>query len=286
MCEWKESTRWKWTVAIRAFTPVRVYGLDRIGVLINSGSTQGRGTTVYAVVAADDGKTNLALRTSWQNVTRADHQTVILKRLRDLKPYPNIIIPSQCVLPELRSKHSRSLVPGSANTRLKMVWSSRNLDRLSQKKSTTQGRKAYLEYDHIRAKASRRVFLEYPRFPEGCHRRIVYPSMIGIFHRDISKNNIVLSLLRKGLRALMDFVMATVGRPNLHLDCLPPPRSSAGEIVASLAQSLSRPPAHDKPYEAECIVSSCSYRTLFVVCNFTRVQRHWCSKRTAAYPLR
>lgn len=76
---------------------------------------------------------------------------------------------------------------------------------------------------------------------------------IGILHRDISENNTVLSPYRGGLGALIDFDMATVGCPSLHLDCPPPPRPSVDEIVASLTQSLSPPPAHDKPYEAECI---------------------------------
>ncbi|KAI6123709.1 hypothetical protein EDD16DRAFT_961879 [Pisolithus croceorrhizus] len=87
---------------------------------------------------------------------------------------------------------------------------------------------------------------------------------IGILHRDISENNTVLSPYRGGLGALIDFDMATVGCPSLHLDCPPPPRPSVDEIVASLTQSLSPPPAHDKPYEAECI----------------------CPQRAAPYPLR
>ncbi|KAI6096507.1 hypothetical protein F5141DRAFT_580942 [Pisolithus sp. B1] len=87
---------------------------------------------------------------------------------------------------------------------------------------------------------------------------------IGILHRDISENNTVLSPYRGGLGALIDFDMATVGCPSLHLDCPPPPRPSVDEIVASLTQSLSPPPAHDKPYEAEYI----------------------CPQRAAPYPLR
>ncbi|KAI6107816.1 hypothetical protein EDD16DRAFT_1729278, partial [Pisolithus croceorrhizus] len=57
MSQGKRSKRRRRTVALRAFIPVRVHGRECIGILFTSGSIRGRGTTVYVVAAAGDGKT-------------------------------------------------------------------------------------------------------------------------------------------------------------------------------------------------------------------------------------
>ncbi|KAI6098219.1 hypothetical protein F5141DRAFT_1219855 [Pisolithus sp. B1] len=195
---WKELKKTKRTVTIRAIIPVRVYGLECIGILFSSGSAWGRGTTVYTVVAADDGKTHLALKTSWQDVARTNDQIAVLKRLHGRELHPNIVIPSQCVFLWLLNKT--------------YFWS---------------------PHDFVRGVIGALLG----------HR---YLCEIGILHRDISENNIVLSLYQGGLGALIDFDMATVDCPSMHLDSPPPPRLSREEILASLVQPDSPLLADDK----------------------------------------
>ncbi|KAI6020503.1 hypothetical protein EDC04DRAFT_2607466 [Pisolithus marmoratus] len=89
----KQSKRRKRTVKLCDFIPVRVHGPKCIGILFTSGSIRGRGTTVYIVVTADDGRTYFALKTSWQDVARTDKQADILKKLSDNTP--NIVVPSK-----------------------------------------------------------------------------------------------------------------------------------------------------------------------------------------------
>ncbi|KAI6160687.1 hypothetical protein EDD17DRAFT_756407 [Pisolithus thermaeus] len=96
----QKSKRRKRTVALRAFIPVRVHGRECIGILFTSGSIRGRGTTVYVVATAGDGKTYFALKTSWQDVARADDQAAVLKKLSDHKLHPNLVIPLELFKPK------------------------------------------------------------------------------------------------------------------------------------------------------------------------------------------
>ncbi|KAI5984334.1 hypothetical protein EDD15DRAFT_1733736 [Pisolithus albus] len=79
-----------------------------------------------------------------------------------------------------------------------------------------------------------------------------YLCEIGILHCDISENNVVLSLRRDGLGALIDFDMAIVRRPNMPT---PLPEKSAKEVAAKLVASIYRPPAplpaSDEQYKAQ-----------------------------------
>ncbi|KAI6107813.1 hypothetical protein EDD16DRAFT_1620189 [Pisolithus croceorrhizus] len=77
-----------------------------------------------------------------------------------------------------------------------------------------------------------------------------YLCEIGILHRDISENNIVLSLCRGGLGALIDFDMAIIGRSNMHQESPPPPRIHT-DILASLLQPSFPMLPDDKPYKAQ-----------------------------------
>ncbi|KAI6038672.1 hypothetical protein EDC04DRAFT_2896199 [Pisolithus marmoratus] len=215
-----------------------MYGRKRFGILFTSASIRGRDITVCVIAASDDGNTYFALKTSWQDVTRAEDQAVVLKRLSDPGPHLNVIIPS------------RRLMLSPCNELL-MIIDSRLFDSMAK-----DGR-ADSSLGPIRALLDDEM---QQLQVENCGGHHQYLCEIGIVHRDISVNNIVLSLCRGGLGTLIDFDMAIVGRPNMHKDSPPPPRILK-EIPASLVQLSSPSPANDKPYKAQRTASSPSYHT-------------------------
>ncbi|KAI6038670.1 hypothetical protein EDC04DRAFT_3090672 [Pisolithus marmoratus] len=231
----------KRTVTLRAFIPVRVHDRECMGILFTSGSIRGRGTTVYVVVAADDGKTYLALKTSWQDVTRAEEQAAVLKRLSDHGPHPNVIIPSRLFDPMAKDGRVDSTL-GSIRALLDDEMRQLQVENrvLTVTMSDLRRPVAYFWSPH-----------DFVRGVVGALLGHQYLCEIGILHRDISENNIVLSLCRGGLGALIDFDMAIVGRPNMHKDPPPPPSIPKKQILASLLQPSSPLPMNDKPYKAQ-----------------------------------
>ncbi|KAI6130881.1 hypothetical protein EDD17DRAFT_478713 [Pisolithus thermaeus] len=240
MSQGKRSKRRKRTVALRAFIPVRVHGRDCIGILFTSGSIRGRGTTVYVVVGARDGKTYLALKTSWQDVARADDQAAVLKKLSDHKPHPNVITPSRLFDPMAKDRRVDSTL-GSIRGLLDEEMEQLKVENriLTVTESELWRPVAYFWSPH-----------DFVRGVIGALLGHQYLCEIGILHRDISENNIVLALCRGGLGALIDFDMAIVGRPNMHQDSPPPPRIHT-DILASLIQPSFPSLADDKSYKAQ-----------------------------------
>ncbi|KAI6130109.1 hypothetical protein EV401DRAFT_655071 [Pisolithus croceorrhizus] len=240
----KKSKRRKRTVKLRAFIPVRVHGRKCMGILFTSGSIRGRGTTVYVVAETDDGKTYLALKTSWQDVARTDDQAAVLKKLVDNKPHPNVVIPSKLFEAE----------GGKAESTLGSI-------------------RALLDDDMRQLKVENRILtvsiselkrpVAYFWSPHDFVRGLVgallgheYLCRIGVLHRDISENNIVLPLCRdhlgNELGALIDFDMAIIGCPNMHEDSVPPSAEKDVEELLSLADQPSSPlPENDEPHRAQ-----------------------------------
>ncbi|KAI6126632.1 hypothetical protein F5141DRAFT_1288935 [Pisolithus sp. B1] len=248
MSQGKRSKRRKRTVALRAFVPVRVHGRQCIGILFTSGSIRGRGTTVYVVVGAEDGKTYFALKTSWQDVTRVDDQAAVLKKLSERKPHPNVIIPSK-LFDSMAKDGGVDSTLGSIRALLNEEMQQLKVENriLTVTISELWRPVAYFWSPH-----------DFVRGVIGALLGHQYLCEIGILHRDISENNIVLSLCRGGLGALIDFDMAIVGLPNMHQDCPPPPRIPKKEILASLIQPSSPLLENDKPYKAQRTASDCS----------------------------
>ncbi|KAI6130879.1 hypothetical protein EV401DRAFT_2066054 [Pisolithus croceorrhizus] len=240
MSQGKRSKRRKRTVTLCAFIPVRVHSRECIGILFTSGSIRGRGTTVYVVVGAGDGKTYFALKTSWQDVARADDQAAVLKKLSEHKPHPNVIIPSKLFDPTAKDGGVDSTL-GSIRALLNEEMQQLKVENriLTMTISELWRPVAYFWSPH-----------DFVRGVIGALLGHEYLCEMGILHRDISENNIVLSLCRSGLGALIDFDMAIVGRPNMHQDSAPPPRVSKKEILASLLQPAAPLPASDEPYKA------------------------------------
>ncbi|KAI6096778.1 hypothetical protein EDD16DRAFT_1671415 [Pisolithus croceorrhizus] len=209
---------------------------DEMGGWKDSGSAWGRGTTGYTVVAADDGKARPALKTSWQDVARANDQIVVLKRLHGHELHPNIVIPSVLCQPKAKDEPSASTFG--------LIWAF-----LTEEIQEPKAENCFLT---VTTSALWRP-VAYFWSPSDFVREVIgallghrYLREIGILHRDISENHIVLSLCRGVLGPLLDFDMATVDSPNMRLDSPPPPRLSREEILASLVQSDSPLLADDK----------------------------------------
>ncbi|KIK24561.1 hypothetical protein PISMIDRAFT_403191 [Pisolithus microcarpus 441] len=236
-------------VTLRAFIPVRVHGYQCIGILFASGSMHGRGTTVYTVVAADDGKTYLALKMCWQDVARVSDQMIVLNKLSVHNQHPNIVIPS-------------SLEPKCKGGKLGLIGEFLAEDTQQLK---MENRILSVTISELRRPVA--YFWSPHDFVRGVIGALLghqYLCEIGILHCDISENNIVLSLCQRGLGALIDFDMAIAGHPNVHLDSPPPRRIRTNdEILASLVQRSSLLPADGTSHEAQPTVQ---YRICPLAC--------------------
>ncbi|KAI6126633.1 hypothetical protein F5141DRAFT_1288936 [Pisolithus sp. B1] len=242
----QKSKRRKRTVALRAFIPIRVHGRECIGILFTSGSIRGRGTTVYVVAAAGDGKTYFALKTSWQDVARAGDRAAVLKKLSDHKLHPNVVIPSELFKPKADDGRVDSTL-GTIRALLDKEIQQLKVENRILTVTVSELRRpvAYFWSPH-----------DFVRGLIGALLGHEYLCKIGILHRDISENNIVLPLCRDKLGdelgALIDFDMAVVGRPNMHEESPLPPVQQDAEEIFSLAEQRSSPlPSTDEPYRAQ-----------------------------------
>ncbi|KAI5984339.1 hypothetical protein EDD15DRAFT_2480799 [Pisolithus albus] len=237
----------KRTIVFRAFVPVRVYGHESTGILFTSVSIRGREITVYVVVGADGGQTYSALKTSWKDVTLADRRATVLAKLSRAQPHHNVIIPKK-LLDRLAEDHRENSTLGSIRGFLgdeiqKLPYPVEN-HILTVTTSNLQRPVAYFWSPH-----------DFVRGVIGALLGHEYLCEMGILHRHISENNIVLSLRPGGLGALIDFDVATVGRPNMHREFTPLPEKSVREVTAELVASIYRPPAplpaSDEQYKAQ-----------------------------------
>lgn len=192
---------------------------------------------MYTVVAADDGKTYLALKTSWQDVARVSDQMIVLNKLSVHNQHPNIVIPSS-LEPKGKGGKLGSIREFLAEDTQQLKMENRIL---SVTISELRRPVAYFWSPH-----------DFVRGVIGALLGHQYLCEIGILHCDISENNIVLSLCQRGLGALIDFDMAIAGHPNVHLDSPPPRRIRTNdEILASLVQRSSLLPADGTSHEAQ-----------------------------------
>ena len=103
-------------VELLAVSPSRIYGRESKGILFTSGSIKGRSTTVCAVLDVKDQTKLLALKISWQDVTRIETQKNVLEKIRRCGAFPHIVVPFEYVLSiSVRhiSNHFRSLETGN-----------------------------------------------------------------------------------------------------------------------------------------------------------------------------
>ncbi|KAI6027026.1 hypothetical protein EDC04DRAFT_216100 [Pisolithus marmoratus] len=232
----------KRTTKFRAFIPVRMYGRRCLGILFTSNSILGRGTTVCVFAASDNGKTHFGLKTSRQGVTRAEDQVAVLKKLSAHPSHPNFIVPSKLFDPKAEDSRVDS-----------MLGLIRAL--LDEEMRQLQVENCFLTVTVSELRRPVAFFWSPHDFVRGVVGALLgheYLCEIGILHRDISENNIILSPCRGGLGTLIDFDMAIAGRPNMHKNSPPPPRVPKKEILASLLQPSSPLPVTDSPYKTQC----------------------------------
>ncbi|KAI5985300.1 hypothetical protein EDD15DRAFT_1641266 [Pisolithus albus] len=222
----KQSKKRKRTFTLRAFVPVRVYGRQCTG-FFTSASIRGRGTTVYVVVGADDGKMHSALKMSWPDVTRTEGQVAVVKKLSQHQVHANGVIPPK--LFDSMDSMQASIRCILANEMQNFTVENRILTVTT---SDLQRPVVYFWSPH-----------DFVRGIKGALLGHEYLCEIGVLHCDISENNIVLSLCRDGVGALIDSGMATVGRPDMHRDFTPLLEESMEELVEELVESEYRPPA-------------------------------------------
>ncbi|KAI5994476.1 hypothetical protein EDD15DRAFT_2433137 [Pisolithus albus] len=236
----KWSKKQKRTVVFRAFVPVRAYGRKHIATLFTSACIRGRGTTVY-VVGADGGKTYSALKTAWQDVACAGAQAAVLEKLSGPEPHLNVVIPMRLLDPLAEDPKVNSRL-GSIRGFLGDEMQKPPVENriLTVTTSDPQRPVAYFWSPH-----------DFVRGVIGALLGHEYLCEIGILHRDISENNIVLSPRRGGLGVLIGFDMAVVGSPNMHRDFAPPTKKSVEEILASFSKPHVPSLASDEQYKAQ-----------------------------------
>ncbi|KAI5994154.1 hypothetical protein EDD15DRAFT_843099 [Pisolithus albus] len=237
--EMGRSKKRKTTLIFRTFVHVRVYDRECTGILSTSTSIRGRETTVYAVVGAQDGKTYSALKTSSQDVART--VGAVLEKISGHKPHPNVIIPVKLFNPVAKDGRVNSTL-GSIRGFLGDEMQNLRVENriLTVTTSDLQRPVAYFWSPH-----------DFIRGMIGALLGHEYLCEIGILHRDISENNIVLSPRRGGLGVLIGFDMAVVGSPNMHRDFAPPTKKSVEEILASFSKPHVPSLASDEQYKAQ-----------------------------------
>ncbi|KAI5994361.1 hypothetical protein EDD15DRAFT_2195994 [Pisolithus albus] len=241
----------KRTIVFRAFVPVRVCGGKCTGILFTSVSIQGREITVYVVVGPDGGKTYSALKTSWQDVARAEGQAAVLKKLSQHQARADAANPSKCANVVISSKLFDPLAEDH-----RMLGSIRGFLADEIQRCPVENRILTVATSDLRRSVA--YFWSPHDFVRGVLGALLgheYLCEIGILHCDVRENNIVLSPRRGGLGALTGFDMAAVGRPNMHRDFTPLPEESEDEVAEELVESEYRPPAplpaSDEQYKAQ-----------------------------------
>ncbi|KAF9234404.1 hypothetical protein BU15DRAFT_65762 [Melanogaster broomeanus] len=188
--------------------PTTLFGIYQYeGVLFNAASVRGRGTIVLVVRVKDLPKVRVALKTSWQDVTRKPQQAEvlnILRKSRDNNDPPNergvhILFPESVDIEEDSTLRIIRAFSGSDIQRLPVE------DRVLEVQTTVLRRPVM-------------YFWSVNDFLKGLRGALLghaYLVEIGILHRDVSENNIVLACLPGDIRGyIMDFDMAVAYTPS------------------------------------------------------------------------
>ncbi|KIJ07673.1 hypothetical protein PAXINDRAFT_173363 [Paxillus involutus ATCC 200175] len=196
-----------------AFIPVAVYGRKCLGILFTTSSIRGRGTAVFCVVDVEDESRLLALKMSWQDVARVGEQNEVLERLEERK--------SKKTKLQQRDPHANLVVPFESFT----------ASRKNETCTTLGAIRAFLDHQLAAFTVENRVLsvslseLKRPvkyfwgvhDFVRGVRGALLghqYLTSIGVLHRDISENNVVLARRPGDERGyLIDFDMAILQEP-------------------------------------------------------------------------
>ncbi|KAH7890623.1 hypothetical protein F5I97DRAFT_1837138, partial [Phlebopus sp. FC_14] len=173
--------------------PITAFGYKVIGILFNAASIRGRGTVVW-VVQADK---VVALKLSWQDVARKERRDKVLEILRNNKRHENILYPT-------------ALEKGEDSTlRTIRAFTSDEVEGWAAKHGVED---RVLEVHIINLGRPVMFFWSVQDFVMGLRGALLgheYLVQIGILHRDISENNILLALIPGLIRGFItDFDMA------------------------------------------------------------------------------
>ncbi|KAH7890257.1 hypothetical protein F5I97DRAFT_1834016, partial [Phlebopus sp. FC_14] len=173
--------------------PITAFGYKVIGILFNAASIRGRGTVVW-VVQADK---VVALKLSWQDVARKERRDKVLEILRNNKRHENILYPT-------------ALEKGEDSTlRTIRAFTSDEVEGWAAQHGIED---RVLEVHIINLGRPVMFFWSVQDFVMGLRGALLgheYLVQIGILHRDISENNILLALIPGLIRGyITDFDMA------------------------------------------------------------------------------
>ncbi|KAF8134290.1 hypothetical protein EV363DRAFT_1323012 [Boletus edulis] len=174
------------------FYPVAVYGYECLGILFTASSIRGRGTTVFSVVDLKAKEKRLALKIAWQDVTRVAEQDAVMQHLTKQGSHPNVIVPLKTKKVKKDDMMCTTLgaIRGFLDAQIETLG--------------VENRVLVVSASELR-RPVRYFWGGYSGALLG-HK---YLTEIGILHRDISENNIVLGLRPEDERGyLIDLDMA------------------------------------------------------------------------------
>ncbi|KIJ65504.1 hypothetical protein HYDPIDRAFT_39439 [Hydnomerulius pinastri MD-312] len=222
-----------------AFFPVLVYGHKCLGIIFTAGSIRGRGTTVFCVVDLTDQSKLLALKTSWQDLEREGQQQAVLTILKANKRCPNIILPLNL----------EQFLDDKKPTTLETIRAFLGHDRRYRVENRT------LNVSISELKRPVKYFWGVHDFVRGLRGALLglqYLSEIGVLHRDISENNIVLGRLPCEERGyLIDFDMAIPKKFTPDEDTVNDASNDTGSDDDSAGRPSSPLSSHSNQFKAE-----------------------------------
>ena len=80
-------------ITVVVVSPSKIYELVNRGILFTASSIKGRGTTVCVVIDPKDQAKFLALKISWQDVTRVGAQQAVLEKIRYHGAFRHVVVP-------------------------------------------------------------------------------------------------------------------------------------------------------------------------------------------------
>ncbi|KAF8838984.1 hypothetical protein BDN67DRAFT_970717, partial [Paxillus ammoniavirescens] len=200
-------------VPVVAFIPVAVYGRKCLGILFTTSSIRGRGTAVFCVVDLEDESKLLALKMSWQDLERVAEQNEVLERLEESKsekiklqqsdPHANLVVPIKSFTASRKNETCTTLgaIRGFLDDQLAGFLVENRV--LSVSLSELKRPVKYFWGVHDFVRGVRGAVLGHQ-----------YLTSIGVLHRDISENNVVLARRPGEERGyLIDFDMAKLQEP-------------------------------------------------------------------------
>ncbi|KAF8833102.1 hypothetical protein BDN67DRAFT_1017953, partial [Paxillus ammoniavirescens] len=190
-------------VPVVAFIPVAVYGHKCLGILFTASSIRGRGTVVSCMVDVKDRSRLLALKVSWQDVAREAEQNEVLERLEESDPRANLVVPFKSFKASRKNETCTTLGAIRAF--------------LDDQPTGFSVENRVLTVSFSELKRPVKYFWGVHDFVRGVRGAVLghqYLTSIGVLHRDISENNVVLARRPGEERGyLIDFDMAILQEP-------------------------------------------------------------------------